>query len=603
MTLKINSQYLAGILVVAVLALTFWLSWSVSWQQSLRELERGNLQYLEQFSGHLDSRLSRFRFLPQLVAKNDLLSELLSAPDNISNAQAVNRFLVEVNQITGASDTYLMNTAGLTVAASNWQKERTFVGQNFSFRPYFELAMQGGLGHYYALGTTSKERGYYFSYPVRRAAETLGVLVIKMDLSNIEQYWSNQNSQFVVSDPDGVIFITTTAEWLYRSIRPLGQADLERIKATLRYGDAAVSSLIYRQGDQVSDNSRVVEMGLPGLEVTGYLASFSNMPEAGWSVQVLTPMHELTGESLGFALTVLLLMISVLSIALLLRLRIKRQQERERIHQEAQKQLELKVSERTLDLENEILLHKETERTLRATRDELIQAAKLAMVGEMSASISHELNNPLAAIRSYADNARQLLARDKGKKVDENLDRIAGLTERMAKISTQLKFFSRKSSGRLEPANLSPVIQTAIEIVSPHYQKKHIQIDTGGVEPDIYAAVDTIQLEQVLINLINNAIHAIGDQNDGRIGISTERAEGAVLIYVDDSGPGIEEKDLSRIFEPFFTTRESGLGLGLSISARIIASMNGKLSARNLNEGGARFTIALPGSGRSNDSN
>jgi two-component system C4-dicarboxylate transport sensor histidine kinase DctB len=210
MTLKINSQYLAGILVVAVLALTFWLSWSVSWQQSLRELERGNLQYLEQFSGHLDSRLSRFRFLPQLVAKNDLLSELLSSPGNISNAQAVNRFLVEVNQITGASDTYLMNTAGLTVAASNWQKERTFVGQNFSFRPYFELAMQGGLGHYYALGTTSKERGYYFSYPVRRAAETLGVLVIKMDLSNIEQYWSNQNSQFVVSDPDGVIFITTT---------------------------------------------------------------------------------------------------------------------------------------------------------------------------------------------------------------------------------------------------------------------------------------------------------------------------------------------------------------------------------------------------------
>ena len=603
MSSKIKSQYLSGMLVVAVLVLTFWITWSVSWQQNLHELEQGNQQYLEQFSGHLDSRLSRFRFLPQLVAKNNLLSNLMKGPDSLSNVQAVNRFLEEVNQITGASDTYLMNTMGLTVAASNWRKQRTFVGENFSFRPYFALAMQGQVGHYFALGTTSKERGYYFSYPVQHAATTVGVLVIKMDLANIEQYWSNQNTQFVVTDPDGVIFITTTAQWLYRSIQSLSQQDVERIKATFRYTDAAVSPLTYRHGDDVSDNSRIVEMGLPGQAVTSYLASFHDMPEAGWSVQVLTPLHELNGESLIMSLAVLLLMISVLSIALLLRLRLKRQQERERIHREAHKQLEQKVSERTHDLENEILLHKETEKTLRTTQDELIQAAKLAMVGEMSASISHELNNPLAAIRSYADNARQLLARDKGRKVDENLERIAGLTERMAKISMQLKFFSRRSSGRLESVNLNPLIQTAIEITRPQYRKTHIQIDTHGVAPAIYASVDSNQLEQVLINLISNAFNAIGDENDGEISISTEQAEELVLIHVDDSGPGIDEKDLSRIFEPFFTTRESGLGLGLSISARIVAGMHGKLSARNLTKGGARFTITLPSSSQSDDSN
>lgn len=603
MTSRVKTQYFSGIMVVVILVLTFLITWSTSWQQGLRELEQGNQQYLEQFSGHLDSRLSRFRFLPQLVAKNNLLSDLLKTPNSLSNVQAVNRFLEEINQITGASDTYLMNTNGLTIAASNWRKEPTFVGQNFSFRPYFELALQGRVGNYFALGTTSKERGYYFSYPVSHAAGIVGVLTIKMDLSNIEQYWSNQNTQFLVSDPDGVIFITTTPEWLYRSILPLTQQDVERIRDTLRYADAAVSPLTYRQGDVVSDNSHIVEMGLPGRTLTSYLASSHGMPEAGWSIQVLTPLHELTGDSLVIALTVLLLMISLLSIALLLRLRTRRQQERERIYQEAQKQLELKVSERTLDLENEILLHKETEKTLRATQDELIQSAKLAMVGEMSASISHELNNPLAAIRSYADNARQLLAKDRGEKVDENLDRIAGLTERMAKISTQLKFFSRKSSGRLEPANLGPVIQTAIEIASPQYRKKHIRIDTLDVAPDIYAEVDIIQLEQVLINLISNSIHAIGDENDGEISIKTEQAEGFVLIHVDDSGPGIDEKDLSRIFEPFFTTRETGLGLGLSISARIVAGMNGKLLARNLTESGARFTISLPSSSQSNDRN
>ncbi len=603
MTSRIKSQYLSGLLVAAVLALTFWLTWTIGWQHSLRELEQGNQQYLEQFSGHLDSRLSRYRFLPQLVAKNDLLSDLLMAPDSLPNVQAVNRFLEEVNGITGASDTYLMNTLGLTIAASNWRKERTFVGQNFSFRPYFAQAMQGQVGHYFALGTTSKERGYYFSYPVRRGAGIVGVLVIKMDLSNIEQYWSNQQTQFVVADPDGVIFITTTPEWLYRSIQPLNERDIERIRNTQRYADAEVSPLTLRQGDAVSDNSRIVEMGLPGRAPTRYLASVQAMPKAGWSVHVLTPLSELTGESLVLALVAVLLMISLLSIALLIRWRIRRQQERERIHREAQTQLEQKVSERTRDLEHEIQLHKATEQTLRATQDELIQAAKLAMVGEMSASISHELNNPLAAIRSYADNARLLLAKREGDRVVENLERISGLTERMAKISTQLKFFARKSSGLLEPANLGAVIQTAIELAAPQYRQKPIRIDTAGVAPDVFADVDTIQLEQVLINLISNAIHAIGDEAEGEIRIGTEQVDGFVSIHVDDTGPGIDEKDLSRIFEPFFTTRESGLGLGLSISARIVAGMNGRLSARNLTAGGARFTIALPQSNYTDERN
>ena len=603
MTSRIKTQYLSGMAVVALLVLTFWITWSASWQQSLRELELGNQQYLEQFSGHLDSRLSRFRFLPQLVAKNRLLSDLLKSPGNLSNVQAVNRFLEEVNQITGASDTYLMNAAGLTVAASNWRKELTFVGQNFSFRPYFELAMQGRVGHYFALGATSKQRGYYFSYPVRRSASTVGVLVIKMDLANIEQYWSNQNTQFVVTDPDGVIFITTTPQWLYRGIRPLSQRDLDRIKGTFRYADATVGSLTYRRQDTVSDNSRIVEMGLLGEPPTSYLASFREVPEAGWSVRVLTPLNELNGDSLVIALAAVLLMISVLSIALLIRSRVKRQQERERIYQEAHRQLEQKVSARTLDLENEIQQHRETAKTLHETRDELIQSAKLAMVGEMSASIGHELNNPLAAIRSYADNARQLLAKDRGEKVEENLERIAGLTERMARISTQLKFFSRRSSGRLERKNLSSVIQTAVEIASPQFREKHLRVDTQQVDPVFHAEVDAIQLEQVLINLISNAVHAIGEQDGGEISISTERDDGWVLIHVDDSGPGIDDKDLSRIFEPFFTTRESGLGLGLSISARIVAGMNGKLSAKNLAEGGARFTISLPRSAQSDDDN
>jgi two-component system C4-dicarboxylate transport sensor histidine kinase DctB len=253
-----------------------------------------------------------------------------------------------------------------------------------------------------------------------------------------------------------------------------------------------------------------------------------------------------------------------------------------------------KVSLRTADLQNEIEEHKQTEKTLRKTQGELIQTAKLAVLGQMSASISHELNNPLAAIRSYAENARKFLAIDEDVKVDKNLARIADLTDRMSKISSQLKFFSRKSRGQLESADIATIIQTAIELSRPQFKLLDICIDTNRVEHNIIVHVDIIQLEQVLINLINNAIHAIGDDTPGAISITTVKTRNEIKIHVDDSGAGIDEQQLEMIFEPFYTTRKSGLGLGLSISARIIDSMNGKLSAENLNRGGARFTITLP---------
>jgi len=272
--------------------------------------------------------------------------------------------------------------------------------------------------------------------------------------------------------------------------------------------------------------------------------------------------------------------------------RYKRRLEHERFQQQAQRQLEDKVAERTQDLTHEINQHKRTEKELRETQDELIQTAKLAVLGQMSTSISHELNNPLAAIRSYADNARQFLKLENVSQADENLGRIAALTERMARISSQLKAFARKSSGKLESINIAAIVQTALDIINPQLKHRHITIDTRQIDPALGVKADPIQLEQVLINLINNAINAI-DSAHGEILIKTEPQQQWILIHVDDSGHGIRDQDLGKIFQPFFTTRKSGLGLGLSISARILDGMNGHLSASNRSDGGARFSISL----------
>ncbi len=580
--------------ISVVLSLLVWGSHTVSRQNGLDQLHTSNQQQLEQFIGHLDSKLARFQFLPNLIAKNQLLLELLNDPTSTPRVDVVNHFLEEINYVTGASDTYLMDARGLTLAASNWQSERPFVGSNFSFRPYFIEAMSGQLGRYFALGTTSGKRGYYFAYPIKYAADIIGAIVIKMDLSNIELRWSGRDSQFIVSDPDGIIFITTEVDWLYRSIKTITPPIRKKIANSRRYANKHIELLGLTSQQQISTTSSIVRLQTTNaITTTEYLTLKQEMPEAGWSVMILAPLNRIKQNSLNTVSIILLILLLLLLTGLLGWQRYKRRLERERFQLEAQKQLEHKVSVRTRDLTQEVEQHKQTEKALIDTQGELIQTAKLAVLGELSASISHELNNPLAAIRSYADNARQFLTLEKPAKADENLARIAALTERMAKISSQLKFFARKSSGNLEVIKIKPIIQTAIDIVSPQSKRSHIKINTGKVKSSLLAMADIIQLEQVLINLISNAMNAIGDRPQGEVNIKTERQKEWILIHVDDNGPGIDENNLGKIFDPFFTTRESGLGLGLSISARILDSMNGHLSASNLATGGARLTISL----------
>ena len=576
-----------------LLAIAAWISYVLSWRSGIEQLSAQNKLQLEQFVGHLDSQLARFRFIPQLIAKNQLLVEALNEPGNSARINLVNHFLDDVNSITGASDTYLMDNQGLTLAASNWQEKLTFVGRNFSFRPYFNQAMQGKLGRYFALGTTSGERGYYFAYPIIYAAEVIGAVVTKMDLSHIEQRWSNRETQFIVTDEDGIIFITTQRSWLYHSIKPLSDRKIAQVFSSRRYGNIRIQSLDYSSNTSEQHNTIVDVLDPSSKRSLQYLSDSYAMPDAGWTVSILAPLDKTYNNSIIAMFIILLLGVLMILIVALAWQRHKRRQERERFQQESQKKLEQEVTFRTADLLNEIEEHKHTEQILRDTQDELIQTAKLAVLGQMSASISHELNNPLAAIRSYADNARQFLNLNKTAKADENLARIAELTERMGKISSQLKFFARKSSGNLETVVIEYVIQSAIDITQPQRKNTHIQVTTDHIQSGLSVRADHIQLEQVLVNLINNAVHALTDQPAGEIHISSLKLEQQVLINVEDNGPGIDEDNLERIFDPFFTTRKSGLGLGLSISARIIDSMNGKLSAINRKQGGACFTIAL----------
>lgn len=579
---------------VLMLVLSWYLG-SVQRESLLDELELQVRQELDLYVSHLEGQLDHYAFLPPLLAGDFRLQSLLIAPKNREQQEQVNDFLSHVNEIAGSLDVYLMDVNGVTLAASNWRDALTFVGSNFSFRPYFIDAMRGKAGRYYALGTTSRRRGYYFSYPVGDADEPQGVVVVKIDIDTLEHNWRKKDTELIVTDPDGVIFVATRPEWRYRTLQPLSAAAIARIRASRRYPEAALTPVFYQQQHTRVSGAQILRLGEPGG--AGYLGLATDMPQAGWRVQLLVSQKVIAPQVWQTRLLALALLSLLATAGWLYAAHRRRQRERDSVKrvamQEALVELERRVGQRTADLtEANRRLRQEVEEHER-TRDELIQAAKLAALGQMSAGINHELNQPLTAMRTYADNARTYLERENLEQAGWNLQQISELTGRMAQISGQLKVFSRKASGRLIRVSLRAGMDGARRIVRTRVQQTGAQLVVDLPPGDLYVAADPVQLEQVLVNLIGNACDVLRQRPVRRIDVSARQEGDRVRVRVRDSGPGIAAENLERIFDPFFTTSESGLGLGLSISHTIVQRLGGSLTVGNAVTGGAVFTLTL----------
>jgi len=559
---------------------------------------------LTRYVEHLQGQLEKYEFLPVVLASDKRLLTLLQHPGDPTRIVALNRYLETINQITGTSDTYLMDREGLTIAASNWQSERPFVGRNFSYRPYFKEAMKGNLGRYFALGITSNKRGYYFAYPVRNGDRILGAVVIKINMAPIERSWARTDAEFIVTDPDGVIFITTRRDWRFNTLRPLPAPVYDRIRESRRYVDAALDPLPVLSSVALEGGVKLMRIGSPPARE--YLLQSMDMPQAGWQAQILThtePIGRQVVRSLSF---VAILLTALLLLALFWNQRRKRLRERERYQRQAKQTLEARVREQTRDLRSanvrltkEIERHRRTGAELQQTQDALVQSAKLAVIGQLSTGISHELNQPLAAIRTYAGNARTLLTKGHQQEVDENLAHIGELTERMAQISSQLKIFARKTSGNKVSVCLSTAIDDSLELLASRIRETGTEIRRQRERQGLMVMANQVQLEQVLVNLIGNALQAVETVSERFIEIGSAAADGMVKLTIRDSGPGIDLEILNQIFDPFFTTKEEGrgLGLGLSISQRIVEVMEGRLEAVNHPQGGAEFNLYLRLSG------
>lgn len=572
---------------ISMFIVTSWV-----WQSGYQQLSDNALQQAEQLNSHLSSQLDKYAYIPQLMSKDRELIDALIKPNNSAQLDITNRYLEQVNQIIGASDTYLIDKNGTTISASNWANPRTFIGRNFAFRPYFQKAINGQKGEYFALGSTSGRRGYYYAYPIVYGAKTLGVIVVKKELSNIEQNWTNKESYFAVTDENNVVFMSNRKSWLFHSLIPLSIDTKINIAESRRYLEREIGSLML-SGDLDSTSSEIAHSINPSWN-NQYLSAHQPMDNIDLTVRVLTPKIQLMWSVAAIAsIYTLIFVLMYLSYVVYIQHRTK-QKHIERIQEDAKHKLEFQVMERTAELHHEVKVRTETEHTLRQTQDELIQAAKLAVLGQMSASISHELNNPLAAIRSYADNGKAFLEKGKPEKTSENLVRISALTERMAQISKQLKAFAKKSNANeLVDAQIFPLIIAAKELLKAQIKNQQVDLQLNIQTELIQTKVNPIQLEQVLVTLLSNAMQAIEHQSIKQVIVSLSQLDDEIVIRIEDNGPGIAQDHLSRLFDPFFTTKQNGLGLGLSISQQIVEGMNGTLTANTSAIGGACFQITL----------
>ncbi|WP_116475319.1 sensor histidine kinase [Zobellella maritima] len=613
------------LLLLGMVLLAYGLS---SWarNQAMEQARTRADANLSRYMLNLQHQLDRYKDLPRLLANQEQLVQLLQSPDDPVRVKRANRYLSWANDTMGATDSYLLDTDGITRAASNWNQPHSFIGNDYSFRPYFQQAAEGAASRYFALGNTSGVRGYFFSYPVRLADQIIGVVVVKVDLEDIEADWSDPLLDILVMDEDGVIFISTRAHWRFRTLtypspvgpgnpyygnhvialqaasRPAGPPHLtpeyiRQLVASRRYGDAPLLPLdiIRHQSTPAGDILLTLnDSDANGNDSQGrYLLLSRLMPDAGMRVAVLSnlrPLQTRIWQTLAIGLT---LYLALAALVLFLQARHRLKQHFDAQLQQAHEALEQRVIQRTEELtlsnrrlQQEISQHRQTQK-------ELIQAAKLAVLGQLSAGINHELNQPLTAIRHYADNGRKLLARNKTEAVDTNLGEITGLAERMARILQPLKEFARHSGEANAVVNLQRVRQGVMAILVGQLEKQQARINWPDGLEQYHVRADIGRLEQVLVNLLSNGLQAMAGQARPVIDIGLSCTTDRVTLTLHDQGPGLSPEALEHIFEPFYTTKDTGLGLGLSISQRIVDSLEGELQAGNHPKGGAVFTLTL----------
>ena len=596
---------LAAAAMAAVALGAAWLAHTVALNTGMYALHEASQRRLETVAAELGGLVSRFEYLPALLETTPAVMNLLAQPAQPALREQANLALNRINAVAGADMVFVLDTAGLSVAAADWDQPTTTAGHNYAYRPYMTQAMAEGRGRFFGIGITSGRPGYFLSYALRGRERTLGVAVVKVDLEPALRNWAGSPGELLIADERGVVLLATQRGWAFRALRPLSAAQREAIAKEKSY-DPNAAPLPWRTLGDGPGASR--QASVDGVD---HLVTTRELPELRWQMRALDPLAPVQAAArnaawmAGLAAAVAFLLAT--GAWLSRRAAMQRLAAQEALKQ-ANDTLEARVAERTQQLLEanatlaaEVEQRRSVEASLRETQQELVHAGKLAVLGQISAGLAHELNQPLAAMRTLSDNAIVLMDKQRLADTRANLARISQMVGRLGELTRRLKSFAHKPGDHAVPTPLAAAVANAHGLLADRMRRHGIAFEAElAPAPDVpapWVLADPTLLEQVLVNLLANAVDATARSPARRIRLVARREGERVQLAVSDTGSGIAPEIAPRLFEPFATSKPpgAGLGLGLMISRRIVGAFGGTLTADENAGGGATFRIDLPG--------
>lgn len=558
------AKLLAG-LVVAVAVVVLWVldGW-LSETFTTETRTRAELR-LVLYGGNIEAELLRTQVVPILLSRDPALRESLQN----ANFATVSQVLMGLQTDVGSGPIELLDTQGRVVGAT----DRNRLGVIRTAEPAFVEARRQNETIFAVQSRDSGGYGFFFARAIRQGGQVLGVVTVEVDLAKFERAWAGFADAVALLDSEGRIILSTEPRWR-------GRTEPEAL--ALRDAPSAIARALRATADWAGRGPDTF------VSNVGVLRSETRLRHRGWKLVTYTRYDGvrdrvngvLAGVAFGFALLLALL------FSLLTRKALRRTAAIE------SESVELRAL--NARLQREIAAREKAQGDLKVAEQTLAQSSKLAVLGEMSAAVSHELNQPLAAMKTYLAGARLLLNRRRSEEALVSFQRIDDLIDRMGAITKQLKSFARKGGEAFAPVDLRACVAEALAMMEPRLRERRVLVVRTLPRTPVMVMGDPLRLEQVIVNLMRNAVDATKGVNAPQIDLILTEGD-TVTLTVRDNGPGIP--DIDRVFEPFHTSKPAGegVGLGLAISSGIVADHGGRLTARNLPEGGgAAFDITLP---------
>lgn len=555
----------AGLIVsVLVMGLVIWasqiyLTRSFSESQETDATLRATL-----YAGSIQSAMQRHSVVPLLLARDPILISALTTGEFTEVEARLRDFREEI----GAGSIFLLDAKGRIVAASDTQPIEQYDGD----KAYFTLAAADTGTIFSIIENDDGAYSFHYARKVEVNGQLLGVIVVTVDLGALEEGWRRSRVKVVVTNSEGNVLLASEPNWRKSSLENLLASASHPSRVTQALRDARES------------------FGAPAyvyIAGTPYIGAEVPVGFRNWRLSYFAGLEDVRARVNGVLAFIIMVLALLLALAFYLLSRRARAENR-RVRRESD---DLRMLNRRLSAE--IAARQRVERTLKDAEQSLEQASKLAALGQMSAAVSHELNQPLAAMKTYLAGARLLLTRKRTEEALTSFQRIDDLIERMGGITRQLKSYARKSDTDMEPVDLRDSVRAALAMMAPQLGRMSVNITTTLPSEPVTIQADPLRIEQIIVNLLRNALDAVKERDEKRVKIFLVQGE-MILLSVEDNGEGL--RDPGKLFEPFYTTKKpgEGLGLGLAISAGFANELGGRLVARNAPDGGAVFELLLP---------